>query len=51
MWFLSSRILFLTKDFIYLRERAHAGGEGEEETDSPLSGESDVGLNPRTLGS
>jgi len=31
--------------------RAHAGGEGEEETDSPLSGESDVGLNPRTLGS
>ena len=39
--------------FIYLTERAQAGGaaEGEEEAGSLLSKEPDVGLNPRTPGS
>jgi len=33
-------------------EREGVGGaEGREEADSPLSGEPDVGLDPRTLGS
>ena len=31
--------LFLKKNFIYLTERAQAGGMGEEETDFRLSGE------------
>ena len=42
--------------FIYLRESEHKRGvggeqqaEGEKETDSLLSREPDVGLNPRTL--
>ena len=40
---------------IYLRERERehkqgGGAEGERETDSPLSREPDVGLDPRTLG-
>jgi len=53
MWFLSSRILFLTKDFIYLRERAHKQGEGEgqREKETLLSREPNVGLDPRTPGS
>ena len=45
--------------FIYLREReleregARGGGgaEGEEEADPPLSGEPNMGLHSRTLGS
>lgn len=42
--------------FIYLRVRVRGheqegGVEGEGKADSPLSRESDVGLNPRTLGS
>lgn len=42
------------KDFIYLIEREHRGevgeGEGGEgEADTPLSGESDLGLDLRTL--
>ena len=44
------------KDFIYLfeneKERDHEQGErAEGEVDSSLSRESDVGLDPRTLGS
>uniref|UniRef100_A0A7N5K9F0 Forkhead box R1 n=1 Tax=Ailuropoda melanoleuca TaxID=9646 RepID=A0A7N5K9F0_AILME len=44
---------FLKILFIYLRERegAQAGGAAEGETDSLLSREPDVGLDPRTLGS
>jgi len=50
-------ILFFFKDFIYLfdREREHKQGEwqaeAEREAGSPPSRETDVGLDPRTLGS
>ena len=49
-----TRTLYFLKDFIYLLERMHelgGGAEGDQEADSPLSGEPDVGLQPRTLGS
>ena len=42
-------LIFKTILFIYLFERAEAGGAGEGEADSPLSGEPDAGLDPRTL--
>ena len=43
--------LFLKILFIYLRERAQTGGAayGEEEADSPLNREPNIGLDPRTL--
>jgi len=39
--------------YLFVREREHKQGElqAEGETDSPLSGEPDAGLDPRTLGS
>ena len=50
-----SFIIFFN-NFIYLleSEREHerwGGAEGEEEADSMLSGETNAGLDPRTLGS
>jgi len=33
-----------------MREREHEWGQGEGERDSPLSRETDMGLDPRTLG-
>ena len=43
-------IFFKDLTYLFMREKAQAGGEaeGEEEADSPLSGEPDVGLDPRT---
>ena len=55
--FLSLSLSFSLKGFIYLfdrdkdREGTQAGGVGEGEAGFPPSRESDVGLNPRTLGS
>ena len=49
--------LFVFKDYLFIREREHAQAsgeqqaEGEGEADSPLIKESNVGLDPRTLGS
>jgi len=52
-WFIFFNILFIHLRQRDKRERAWAGGEaeGEEEADSPLSQEPNVGLDPRTLGS
>jgi len=45
--------IFIFKDFICLKERARAqagGAEAEGEAGSPLSKESDMGLDSRALG-
>ena len=43
-----SQGFFLKSLFIYLKERAQAGGEaGERQTDSPLSREADTGPRPQ----
>ena len=46
------KLLLFLKDFIYLTERAQAGGmaEGEGEADFQLNREPNVELNPRTPG-
>ena len=45
----SEYIFFFFKDFFYFTwEREHKQGEGEEQADSMLSVEPDVGLDPIT---
>lgn len=54
-YFLSFFLSFLKIPFIHLRERVHKQeeqqAEGKGEAGSALSGEPDIGLDPRVLGS